>query len=417
MAGVEDEGGASLAEAEGAELQFEAAEHAHFRILKEGLLKKKKKRLSVSNRRLTLLEERPTGSFLAYHDATPDGERGEQKGELPLSGALVQQADDKFVVTVTLAGHKNCGRPITFVCASQAEAVGWAAAIRDSVGLGERWKYRSDVPPTEWAAGARDYVTGPNGAKYAKCKGPLAEDEARVLVQGLGLSLGGGGYGWSGDFFVKGLYVYDSTGGGTGRYAHCAYFGTGGTDSQVLGPVTKPGMYRPFLERPDGPTSSGTNVIDGVEYTLAGAALVDGSIGPRPGIDLYRGAYSKFVVVSFPGKEQAYWNYINTNRVHRESGTKMPPFVRCACVFSMVGDHGDPCLCRECYGVDYNSEFGCMWWHMWKKNVAIADGLQGVDTFYCVYSGYWGNAQGFEKEYIVRSNQSLLSVFSCTLFC
>lgn len=244
---------------------FQAEQGARYRVLKQGVLKKKKKQLSVSNRRLTILEERPQGSFLAYFDTTAEGECGEQKGELPLAGALVQQEGDKFVITVIVPEHKNCGQPISFVCASEQEAAEWDATIGRSQGLlGPRWRITSDTAPTEWAAGAKECALGEHGAKYAKCRGPLTEPEARAIAEGLGFSLGGGGFPWSGNTFVKGLYAYDSTGGGTGKYSHCAYFGMGGTDSMALCPITKPGTYRPFLDRPDGPGPGGTQVIDGV---------------------------------------------------------------------------------------------------------------------------------------------------------
>ena len=44
----------------------------------------------------------------------------------------------------------------------------------------------------------------------------------------MGLSLGGGGFAFAGDYSSKGCYTYAS-----GTYAQYAYYGTGGTDADM----------------------------------------------------------------------------------------------------------------------------------------------------------------------------------------
>ena len=57
---------------------------------------------------------------------------------------------------------------------------------------------------------------------------PYSEHACRDVANALGLSLGGVGYSFAGDYSVKGCYAYSS-----GKYAGKAYYGTGGTTEQM----------------------------------------------------------------------------------------------------------------------------------------------------------------------------------------
>ena len=57
---------------------------------------------------------------------------------------------------------------------------------------------------------------------------PYSEQACRDIAKNLGLSLGGEGYSFAGDFSVKGCYAYSS-----GKYAGKVYYGTGGTTEQM----------------------------------------------------------------------------------------------------------------------------------------------------------------------------------------
>ncbi len=72
---------------------------------------------------------------------------------------------------------------------------------------------------------------------------PLTESAARDIVQALGLELGGAGFEFAGDYKQKGLYAYKS-----GKYTGMAYFGTGGTEEEMLAPIVDDNKYRPNVE-------------------------------------------------------------------------------------------------------------------------------------------------------------------------
>jgi hypothetical protein len=65
-------------------------------------------------------------------------------------------------------------------------------------------------------------------------------EHAEALAKSLGLQLGGHGIPFAGNYGVKGLYAYSS-----GDYKGMAFFGTGGTNAEMIAPVTSPSQYRP----------------------------------------------------------------------------------------------------------------------------------------------------------------------------
>lgn len=116
-------------EADDASFRWEE-EFKGYEVIKEGVLMKRKGALNLSTRRHTVLEVRPDGLYLAYHDATKEGNPGELKGVLPLAGAAVEIENEKFSVTVNQPGHKNHGKKIVFGCqGGEAEAQQWLDMI------------------------------------------------------------------------------------------------------------------------------------------------------------------------------------------------------------------------------------------------------------------------------------------------
>ena len=61
----------------------------------------------------------------------------------------------------------------------------------------------------------------------------------RLLQGELGLQVGGAGYDFEGKWKDKGLFAYH-----TGKYAGCAYFGTGGTADEELQQKGSKDKYR-----------------------------------------------------------------------------------------------------------------------------------------------------------------------------
>ena len=66
----------------------------------------------------------------------------------------------------------------------------------------------------------------------------LTKDECAAAADAQGLQQGGAGYDFAGPFRTKGCYSYDS-----GKYQGMAYFGTGGTESEMAA-VPAPPKYR-----------------------------------------------------------------------------------------------------------------------------------------------------------------------------
>ena len=66
----------------------------------------------------------------------------------------------------------------------------------------------------------------------------LTQDECAAAADAQGLQQGGAGYDFAGPFGTKGCYSYDS-----GKYQGMAYFGTGGTESEMAA-VPAPPKYR-----------------------------------------------------------------------------------------------------------------------------------------------------------------------------
>jgi hypothetical protein len=62
---------------------------------------------------------------------------------------------------------------------------------------------------------------------------PMTPASCAATANATGVELGGAGYDFAGDFGTKGCYMYTS-----GAYANKAYFGTGGTDEAMTGPMT-----------------------------------------------------------------------------------------------------------------------------------------------------------------------------------
>ena len=83
---------------------------------------------------------------------------------------------------------------------------------------------------------------------------------AKSLANTLGLQIGGNGYAFAGAYETKGLYAYKS-----GEFSGIAFFGTGGTEAQMVAPVrdNPDGKYRP---------SAGDNALaaTGIYETLFG---------------------------------------------------------------------------------------------------------------------------------------------------
>ena len=73
----------------------------------------------------------------------------------------------------------------------------------------------------------------------------LTEATCLQVAQSLGLQGGGKGANFAGDYPIKGLYAYSG-----GSYNQIAYFGTGGTPSQMITPIAQKwtplgDVYRP----------------------------------------------------------------------------------------------------------------------------------------------------------------------------
>ena len=70
---------------------------------------------------------------------------------------------------------------------------------------------------------------------------PYSVAACRAAAQGVGLQLGGGGHEFEGNYAQKGCYAYSS-----GRFAGMAYYGLGGSDSEISDPMTNSEQkYRP----------------------------------------------------------------------------------------------------------------------------------------------------------------------------
>jgi len=57
----------------------------------------------------------------------------------------------------------------------------------------------------------------------------LTQDECAAAAQAKGLQLGGAGYDFAGPYGTKGCYTY-----GSGKYKGMVYFGTGGTEDEMV---------------------------------------------------------------------------------------------------------------------------------------------------------------------------------------
>jgi hypothetical protein len=135
--------------AEAAEVAWDQAAKAKYNInaigegmVKNGHLHKSKEgRFKSSNRRYVMLigegsnagsgytYEGPVTRLLVYFESGGN----KFKGELPTPGASVTQDGNDFLFTVGQAGHKNCGKPIKFVCDSESIAEEWVMAIQGEV--------------------------------------------------------------------------------------------------------------------------------------------------------------------------------------------------------------------------------------------------------------------------------------------
>ena len=62
--------------------------------------------------------------------------------------------------------------------------------------------------------------------------GLISEEDAGTLATSVGLSLGGGGVAYAGNYTIKGLYTYSD-----GQYKDMVFFGQGGTEAQRLAPL------------------------------------------------------------------------------------------------------------------------------------------------------------------------------------
>ena len=71
------------------------------------------------------------------------------------------------------------------------------------------------------------FTTYISGISISVCV-PYSEQACRDVANALGLSLGGVGYSFAGDFSQKGCYAYSS-----GTYTGKAYYGTGGTTEEM----------------------------------------------------------------------------------------------------------------------------------------------------------------------------------------
>ncbi|MBT7852487.1 MAG: hypothetical protein HN675_04145, partial [Opitutae bacterium] len=93
---------------------------------------------------------------------------------------------------------------------------------------------------------------------------PLTESDARTLAEQLGLQLGGAGTEFAGDYGTKGLYAYSS-----GNYEGMAFFGTGGTEEEMLAPIEHESKYRPSFGDLDNGGDNGNGEEGGGSVELA----------------------------------------------------------------------------------------------------------------------------------------------------
>jgi hypothetical protein len=108
-----------------------------YEVLKFEKMRKKKGTIKITSR-IVQLERRPQGPYVAYYDVGEDGEKGVERGSLPLIGAKVEappggSPSPRFTITINQLGHKNDHCPISFTSESAEGAKEWLAAIQEEI--------------------------------------------------------------------------------------------------------------------------------------------------------------------------------------------------------------------------------------------------------------------------------------------